>query len=60
MSESFYYISAGRLYLHSDGRDTELVSGVLNSYLAKVRDSASRNEWKYTGEGAAFRGAEDR
>lgn len=57
MGLSFYYIANGKLHSYVDGKDTELRSGVLDSYLYKVRDSAGRNEWKYTGEGANFRGA---
>lgn len=53
----FNYIANGRLYTYLDGKSGELTSRVLDSYLKKVRDAAGRNEWKYTGDGAAFRGA---
>lgn len=53
----FNYIAAGKLYTYTDGKSSEVSSRVLDSYLKKVRDAAERNEWKYTGEGAAFRGA---
>ncbi len=54
---TFDYIAGGKLYTYTDGRSLEVSSGVLDSYRRKVRDSAARNEWKHTGEGAAFRGA---
>lgn len=57
MGLSFYYIASGKLYSYKDGKHTEIRSGVLDSYIYKVRDSAGRNEWKYSGEGANFRGA---
>ncbi len=53
----FNYIANGRLYTYANGKSSEITSRVLDSYLKKVRDTAGRNEWKYTGEGAAFRGA---
>ncbi len=56
MSLSFYYISNGRMYRFEDGKAVELRSGVLDSYVLKVKDSAERNEWKYSGSGAAFTG----
>ncbi|MBE6609054.1 MAG: hypothetical protein E7634_00085 [Ruminococcaceae bacterium] len=56
MQASFYYISRGKLFSFSDGKTEEIHSGVLNTYISKVRDSAQRNEWKYTGTGAEFIG----
>ena len=56
MSNSFRYISNGRLYEYSGAEVRELTSGILESYKTKVKDSAERNEWKYTGTGAAFTG----
>ena len=53
---SFYYISNGKMHRFSEGKATELSSGVLQSYISKVKDSAERNEWKYNGSGAAFTG----
>ena len=50
------YISGGRLYELCDGEVRELGSAILDSYKAKVKDAAERNEWKYTGTGAAFTG----
>lgn len=54
MAFSFYYIADGKAYLHRDGKDLELRSTVLKSYIEKVKESAKRNEWKYSGTGAAF------
>lgn len=51
------YISEGRLIRNEQGADTELHSGVLQSYVGRVRESARRNEWKYSGRGAQFTGA---
>lgn len=53
---NFEYISNGRMYEYRDGDVTEIGSGILESYKTKVKDSAERNEWKYTGTGAAFTG----
>ena len=54
MAYNFYYIAEGKLYEYKDGKETEISSVVLNSYLEKVKDSAKRNEWKHNGKGAAF------
>ena len=54
MGNSFYYIADGKAYLHRDGKELELRSMILESYLDKVKESAKRNEWKYNGMGAAF------
>lgn len=56
MAEAFKYISNGRMYEYCDGGVRELGSGILESYKTKIKDSAERNEWKYTGTGAAFTG----
>ncbi len=52
----FYYISKGKLYCHDNGTEKEIRSGVLDSYIKKVKESAARNEWKYSGSGAKFTG----
>lgn len=57
MKSSFYYISNGRMYRFDDGKTAEISSGVLESYISKVKSSAERNEWKYNGSGAAFTGS---
>ena len=44
------------MYRYSDGESREIRSGVLDSYVRKVKDAAERNEWKYNGTGAAFTG----
>lgn len=44
------------MYRFEDGKTTQITSGVLDSYISKVRSSAERNEWKYNGSGAAFTG----
>ena len=54
MGNTFYYIADGKAYLHRDGKEFELRSMVLESYIEKVKESAKRNEWKYSGTGAAF------
>lgn len=54
---TFHYIADGKLFLHTDTGDRELVSGVYTDYVRKVRDSASRNEWKTQGAGAMFTGS---
>ncbi len=56
MKLSFYYISNGKMYRFDEGKSTEIKSGVLESYISRVRSSAERNEWKYNGSGAAFTG----
>lgn len=53
---NFRYISNGHMFEYRDGDVTELSSGILESYKTKVKSSAERNEWKYTGTGAAFTG----
>ncbi len=53
---NFKYISNGKLYEYNNGEINEIGSGILDSYKTKVKDSAERNEWKYTGTGAAFTG----
>ena len=57
MSEAFFYLSDGKLFLFDGTRETEVHSGILDAYTAKVRASAARTEWKYSGEGARFTGA---
>ncbi len=52
---TFYYIANGKLYFWDGGKAEEITSGVLASYIDRVRDSAQRNEWKHSGEGARFR-----
>lgn len=54
MALDFYYIADGRMYRYHDGKTDEVESGVLLSYLSKVKDSAKRTEWKYSGSGAKF------
>lgn len=56
---TFYYIANGKLYFWDGGKMEEITSGVLTSYIDRVRDSAQRNEWKHSGEGAKFREAFD-
>lgn len=56
MAHSFMYIADGILYRFEDGKSAELRSGVLDDYLKKVRESAERNEWKRSGQGATFTG----
>lgn len=56
MSGSFYYLANGKMYKYADGSTAEIESEVLSSYYRKVRESAERNEWKYTGTGAEFTG----
>ena len=56
MALSFSYVAGGKMYIYRDGKTAELRSGVLESYISKVKDSAARNEWKYNGTGAAFTG----
>ena len=53
---NFKYISNGKMYEYNNGDINEISSGILDSYRTKVKDSAERNEWKYTGTGAAFTG----
>jgi len=57
MESGIYCIANGKLYLCRGGTAEEIRSGVLAAYLDRVRDSAQRNEWKHTGEGAVFREA---
>lgn len=54
MTNSFYYIADGKAYLHREGKELALRSVVLESYIERVKESAKRNEWKYSGTGAAF------
>lgn len=56
MANAFTYIANGKMYAFEDGRSTELTSRVLEDYITKVKDAAKRNEWKYSGSGAAFTG----
>lgn len=56
MALSFSYVSGGKMYIYLDGKTAELRSGVLESYSRTVRSAAERNEWKYSGTGAAFTG----
>lgn len=56
MTDRFLYLANGRLHLFRDGRSVELVSHMLDDYLTRVKDAARRNEWKYSGSGAAFTG----
>ena len=60
MNRPVFYVSNGRMYLYNKGKGTEIPSGVLDSYISKVKSSAERNEWKYNGSGAAFMGGEHR
>lgn len=57
MKREFICIADGKLYICRDGKPEEMRSGVLEAYLHQVRDSAQRNEWKTSGEGAKFREA---
>lgn len=54
MALTFFYIKDGRMFRYSAGQTEELKSGVLDSYITKVKDSAKRTEWKYSGSGARF------
>lgn len=54
---NFKYISGGRLYEYDGAATREICSTILESYKRKIKDSAERNEWKYTGSGAAFTGS---
>lgn len=56
MTASFYYLANGKMYKYANGSASEIESEVLSSYYRKVRESAERNEWKYTGTGAEFTG----
>lgn len=56
MPLEFYYIADGEAHFYSGGATKQLHSKVLQSYVEKVRSSAKRNEWKYSGSGAAFTG----
>ncbi|MBQ9121776.1 MAG: hypothetical protein IJY12_05400 [Clostridia bacterium] len=56
MSLSFHYIAEGKAYCFRDGKATELDSKVLKSYVDRVKTSARRTEWKYSGSGAEFTG----
>ena len=56
MANAFTYIANGKMYRYEDGRSLELTSRILEDYITKVKDAAKRNEWKYTGSGAAFTG----
>lgn len=56
MALSFYYIANGNMHFCADGKVTPLSSRVLDDYVTKVKDAARRNEWKYSGSGAAFTG----
>ncbi len=57
MGRSFFYISDGKLFLNEGDLSKEVRSSVLDSYIKKLRESASRNDWKRSGEGARFTGA---
>ena len=59
MIETFDYIAGGRLYAYDGTRSTEVRSSVLGAYIAAVRESARRTEWKRSGEGAKFLGSYD-
>ncbi len=54
MALAFFYIADGKMYRYSAGKTDEVKSGVLESYINKVKDSAKRTEWKYSGSGARF------
>ena len=56
MSHSYFYISDGAMFYHTDTGDRPIRSEVLESYLRKIRENANRNEWKRTGSGAQFTG----
>ena len=56
MKNRIYYISNGKMYCLEDGASKEISSWVLDSYISKVKSRAERNEWKYSGSGAAFTG----
>ena len=56
MNQSFLYIADGKLYMADDTGEREIRSGVLDSYVRKVRESAERSAWKRSGEGAMFTG----
>lgn len=56
MNKPFLYIANGRMYRFTGTAGEEISSGVLASFYRKVRESAARNEWKYSGSGAEFTG----
>lgn len=57
MRTSFFYIADGKIYYHRNNEpDRPIRSGVLQAYLEKLKDAASRNEWKTSGSGARFTG----
>ena len=59
MTGPFFYLADGKLFLHDGSANTEVHSGILDAYIQKVRSSAARSEWKYSGEGARFMGTYD-
>lgn len=56
---SFYYVSNGKMFFHENGQEKPIRSEVLDSYMYKLKDGASRNEWKRSGQGAEFLGSYD-
>lgn len=57
MRENYFYIADGQMFYRDKEKDVALQSGVLDAYVARIRESAKRNEWKYQGEGAKFTGS---
>ena len=51
-----YFIKDGKHCLLNGGRVDELPDGILDGYVRRAAESARRNEWKTSGEGAKFTG----
>lgn len=58
--ERVAYTDGEKLCLLQDGQRTERTSVALETYRENGRRTAAADEWKYTGEGAVFRGDERR
>jgi len=56
---NFYYLSEGKLFLAEDNSTQKNIqSEAIAAYLRTVKDIRERREWKSTGQGARFMGAE--
>mgnify|MGYP002794599311 CR=1 FL=1 len=49
-------ITDGKLFSAEEGKLLPIESGILKKYINVARESARRNEWKYSGDGAKFTG----
>ena len=49
-------ITDGKLFSAEEGKLLPIESGILKKYISVARESAKRNEWKYSGDGAKFTG----